>query len=137
MTVRGIRLVTAVAVVITWMSQAEVAWGQTVETGPSGLDLFNSYCATCHGTSAKGDGPMASSLKVRPADLTMIAARNGGVFNADQVAQIIDGRNPVKGHGGGQMPVWGDIFSKSIDPTPVAEKIKRLVSQLQTIQQKP
>ena len=43
-----------------------------------GPALSKAYCASCHGTDAKGDGPMAKSLKVKPADLTRIAARNGG-----------------------------------------------------------
>jgi hypothetical protein len=80
---------------------------------------------------------MASVLSKRPADLTLIARRNGGTFPADIVAKAIDGRSPVKGHGGGEMPVWGDAFSKSADPTPVAEKIARLVTYLESIQAKP
>ena len=52
-------------------------------------------------------------------------------------AQTADGRTPVKGHGGGSMPVWGDAFTKSsADATPTDEKIRRLVRYLETIQQK-
>jgi mono/diheme cytochrome c family protein len=43
-----------------------------------GPALSKAYCASCHGADGKGDGPMAKSLKVKPADLTRIAARNGG-----------------------------------------------------------
>jgi len=113
------------------------AAGQTTTAGVAGRTTFEVYCASCHGTSAKGDGPLASSMKQRPADLTEIAKRNGGTFPGEQVAQIIDGRKPVKGHGGGNMPVWGDAFAKSSDPSPVEEKIQRLVSYLQSIQVKP
>jgi hypothetical protein len=77
---------------------------------------------------------MASSLTKPPADLTQIARRNGGTFPADMVAKVIDGRSAVKGHGGGEMPVWGDAFSKSADKTPVADKIARIVSYLESIQ---
>jgi len=80
---------------------------------------------------------LASSLTPRPADLTLIAKRNGGTFDSDQIARIIDGRKPVKGHGGGEMPVWGDAFAKSVDKTPVEEKIQKLVEYLQAIQAKP
>jgi mono/diheme cytochrome c family protein len=100
---------------VGWVGCADNAWAQANVAAPSGIDTFNSYCATCHGTGGKGDGPLASSLRTRPPDLTLLAARNGGKFDPDQVAQIIDGRNPVKGHGGGEMPVWGEIFAKSID----------------------
>ena len=107
------------------------------QSGESGASIFSTYCATCHGTSAKGDGPLASSLTRKPADLTQIAKQNGGTFPSERVAQTIDGRKPVKGHGGGEMPVWGDAFAKSsADSTPPEEKIRRLVQYLEGIQQK-
>ena len=37
-----------------------------------GRKLFNQHCASCHGTDAKGHGPVAPSLKVSPTDLTAI-----------------------------------------------------------------
>lgn len=40
-----------------------------------GKKIFESLCWTCHGMSAKGDGPNASALKVRPADLGSSAIR--------------------------------------------------------------
>lgn len=101
--------------------------------------LFRTYCAACHGASARGDGPLADSMRRRPADLTQLAQRNKGVFAADQVQQIIDGRQPVKGHGGPDMPVWGDVFARSeggADPNVVQARIKALVMYLQGIQAK-
>lgn len=103
----------------------------------SGREVFRLYCASCHGTSAKGDGPVASSLTVRPADLTQIARRNAGKFDAAQVARTIDGRSPVKGHGGGDMPVWGDAFQRSNDPAAVNQRIQDLTAFLESIQAKP
>ena len=77
-----------------------------------GPALSKAYCASCHGTDAKGDGPMAKSLKVKPADLTRIAARNGGTFPLMRVERIISGEDqPPSGHGTSKMPVWGPIFS--------------------------
>ena len=128
-------------VVVVWLILGALlsARPTLAQSGPgvSGQSTFGLYCATCHGTSAKGDGPLASSMSLRPADLTRIAERNRGTFPADQVARIIDGRRPVKGHGGGDMPVWGDAFAKTADPTPVDEKIRRLVAYLESIQIKP
>jgi mono/diheme cytochrome c family protein len=68
--------------------------------GRPGSATFGIYCGSCHGTSAKGDGPLASQMKNRPADLTQTAKRNGGSFPTEQVARIIDGRSPVKGMAG-------------------------------------
>jgi mono/diheme cytochrome c family protein len=77
-----------------------------------GPALSQAYCASCHGTDAKGDGPMAKSLKVKPADLTRIAARNGGTFPLMRIERIISGEDqPPSGHGTSKMPVWGPIFS--------------------------
>ncbi|HSJ39706.1 MAG TPA: hypothetical protein VK955_01465, partial [Xanthobacteraceae bacterium] len=79
----------------------------------TGGEVFHTYCASCHGTSARGDGPLASSMIRKPANLVEIAKRNGGVFPSDLVFRTIEGRQPIKGHGGPDMPVWGDAFSKS------------------------
>ena len=44
---------------------------------------------------------------------TRLAQRNKGRFDAEKVQRIIDGRDPVKGHGGPDMPVWGDAFKQT------------------------
>ena len=78
-------------------------------------------------------------MRRRPANLTEIGKRNKGEFPADEVFKTIDGRTPVKGHGGPDMPVWGDVFSKSSDggdPAIVAARIKALVAYLESIQAK-
>ena len=73
-----------------------------------GPALSKAYCASCHGADAKGNGPMAKSLKVKPADLTRIAARNGGTFPLMRIERIISGEEqPPSGHGTSEMPVWG------------------------------
>ncbi len=99
--------------------------------------LFRTYCAACHGESAKGNGPLADSMRKRPADLTEIAKRNKGVFPKEQVYRMIDGREPVKGHGGADMPVWGDVFTRAVeggDPNVVQKRIEALVDYLAGIQ---
>ena len=59
-----------------------------------GRQLFVKYCASCHGTSARGDGPAAEALRVKPADLTQFAARNSGLFPVERTRRMIDGRDP-------------------------------------------
>ena len=103
----------------------------------SGATTYRLYCASCHGTSAKGDGPLASSMRIAPANLTEIAKRNGGAFPADRVARIIDGRSSSRAHGS-EMPVWGDAFAASrIDSASVGQRIQRLIAYLQSLQQPP
>ena len=105
---------------------------------PSGSGLYSTYCAVCHGADARGSGPLAETLKRRPADLTAIAKNNKGTFDPEMVRRIIDGRNPVKGHGGGDMPVWGDAFARSADagPAAVKDRVDALVEYLATRQSK-
>ncbi|MFN0114447.1 MAG: c-type cytochrome [Paracoccaceae bacterium] len=73
---------------------------------PSGKALYADFCAACHGASGKGDGPAAAGLAKRPADLTGIAVRNGGVFPTVRVMSTIDGYTR-RGDGTTIMPELG------------------------------
>lgn len=129
----------AVAALLPWAGSASA--DQTpagAKSIPAGSGLYSTYCAVCHGANGKGTGPLADSLKRRPPDLTMLAKNNGGTYDRDMVRQIVDGKNPVKGHGGGDMPVWGDAFERSADagPQAVKDRIDALVEYLSTLQAK-
>jgi mono/diheme cytochrome c family protein len=105
----------------------------------SGSAVFKTYCAVCHGKEAKGDGPLSGSLRFTPPDLTLLAKRNGGTYPSDQVFRMIDGRKPLKGHGGPDMPIWGDAFKGTADgfsEEKVKAKIDALVDFLKSIQEK-
>jgi mono/diheme cytochrome c family protein len=105
----------------------------------SGAQLYQEFCATCHGVDAHGNGPVALSLKARVPDLTLIAQRRGGVFPAEWVHQMIDGRSMPRAHGTSDMPVWGWEFygyegEDAARRQRVAELIDQLVAYLQSIQ---
>ena len=113
---------------------------ETMKQTTPGAEVFRTYCASCHGTAARGDGPLASAMIKKPANLTEIAKRNGGLFPSDLVFRTIDGRQPVRGHGGPDMPVWGDAFEKSReagDQERVKSVIQSLVDYLGSIQLRP
>lgn len=76
----------------------------------SGAEMFQNYCASCHGVDAKGGGPAAAALKKAPPDLTLISKRNGGKFPDFRVTHIIDGYEIQAYHGSREMPIWGDYF---------------------------
>jgi mono/diheme cytochrome c family protein len=76
-----------------------------------GKQEYLSKCASCHGRDAKGDGPVAGSLKQKVADLTMLAKNSGGVFPFARIYDVIDGREAVAAHGPRDMPVWGEEYS--------------------------
>lgn len=112
---------------------------ESIVTESSGPALYKGYCSSCHGSSAKGDGPIAHALRFQPADLTQIAKRAEGQFEADKVHRMIDGRNPVKGHGGADMPLWGDAFKRSgngYSDEAVSRRIDLLVQYLEGLQEK-
>ena len=106
--------------------------------GVSGSYTYRTYCATCHGLKGKGDGPLAESLRFHPPDLSQMARRNGGRYPADKVTKIVDGREPIDGHGGPDMPVWGDAFKNpetGFDDEKVKLKIRSVVDHLETLQE--
>ena len=126
---------------------ALIARGQT--TGPrqpplvipsmAGQDLYRFYCATCHGVDGKGKGPVASALRVAPADLTLLARRDGGTFPRDRIfAFVANGGSTASGaHGSKEMPIWGPIFF-ALDPsdTRAVMRIENIVQYLESIQAK-
>jgi mono/diheme cytochrome c family protein len=119
---------------------AGVSLAQTFEPlDLSGEELFQRYCAACHGADARGTGPVALTLNKRVPDLTGLAEAAGGRFPASAVREMIDGRSPVVAHGTRQMPVWGYEFWVEEGADRVAERtarrmIDRLVAYLESIQ---
>jgi mono/diheme cytochrome c family protein len=109
-----VTLVLASALVATAQeATTEVKHAPARPTSPaSGKEMFMSYCASCHGKDAKGDGPAASSLKTLPADLTTLAKRNGGNYPSDKVTSVLRGQANLVPHGDQEMPVWGPVFWK-------------------------
>ena len=105
----------------------------------AGRDLFNFYCASCHGIDGKGRGRVAPALKTQPPDLTTLAQQNGGTFPAAKVEEIIRGetRTTAPAHGSSDMPVWGPIFRGLDSRKEVNDaRIENLVKYIESIQAK-
>jgi mono/diheme cytochrome c family protein len=107
----------------------------------TGVELYRRFCASCHGDHARGDGTVAKSFKTEVPDLTRIAHRHGGVFPAEQIRKIIDGRKTLPPHGSREMPVWGFEFSQENQNAGYSDAqqrtddlIARLTEYLRTIQ---
>jgi len=97
---------TRVALLFILAGIAPAAWSQDFSQS-SGAELFQRFCASCHGKTAEGDGVVGPVLQIRAPDLTEIAKRHGGQFPDNKTYQIIDGRVPITAHGTRDMPVWG------------------------------
>ncbi|HEY7670583.1 MAG TPA: c-type cytochrome [Gammaproteobacteria bacterium] len=123
-----------------YMLTALAATAQTFDLADlTGAELFERFCAACHGSEAHGDGPVARGLATTVPDLTLISERNGGRFPADAIRETIDGRSPVLAHGTRVMPIWGYEFwvEEGADITAereARELMRRLVLYLESIQ---
>lgn len=104
----------------------------------SGKDMFNSYCAVCHGKDGKGAGPAASAMKSQPSDLTTLAQKNGGKYPSSHVASVIRGQATLVSHGTQDMPVWGPLLSSISQghEAQVQQRVANLVAYIETLQAK-
>ena len=105
---------------------------------PSGKAIYKQYCASCHGSDAKGRGPAAASLNTRPSDLTLLAKRHEGKFPRDYLTGVLRFGQTYSAHGSQEMPLWGPIFQyvDNYDETAVRQRIKNLCDYLESIQEK-
>lgn len=113
-----------------------------------GKAIFQLYCAACHGSDARGGGPVAADLKTPPPSLREITKRRQGKFDEAEIRAYIDGRNMPRAHGTPEMPVWGSLFRLIAEVSDMLasdeqgiekkaqERITLLVKYLQTIQDK-
>ena len=107
----GILSIAAAILGLAWSAQRAGPPKERLIDSIEGRALYKTYCATCHGPEAKGDGPRAATLKVAPPDLTRISARYRGTFPLMRIERIISGEEELpRGHG--PMPVWGPVFSQ-------------------------
>ena len=87
------------------------ALAQKDEVKARGEQLYQRYCATCHG-------------------------KQGGQFPFWRLYRIIDGREAITGHGPRDMPIWGDWFQTIGDQheDAVRGRIWQLLYYLESIQ---
>jgi len=138
------------AVVFAFLSVAGSALGAVAQTAGSpnpplvirslaGRDLFEFYCAPCHGRDGHGNGPVAAALEIAPPDLTLLARRNGGTFARQRVEAFVtnDGAALAQAHGTAEMPVWGPVF-RGLDPSDAMVKVRlaNVVKYIESIQVK-
>jgi mono/diheme cytochrome c family protein len=115
----------------------------TADAQEKGKKDYVTYCADCHGTAGTGNGVAAREIPgAPPPDLTTMARRNGGVFPAAAVTDLIDGRKQIPSHARLAMPFWGvtlqrpgEEFSPQSDAE-VKERIGAIVDYLKSIQRK-
>jgi len=103
-----------------------------VTNASSGEQQFSSYCAPCHGRSGKGDGPAATALTPKPADLTQLTRKTGkGAFPAKDFEDKLNGMMMSPAHGSADMPVWGPIFRQMGNESLRFYNLRKYVETLQ------
>jgi mono/diheme cytochrome c family protein len=100
-------------------------------------EMFNTYCAVCHGPDGRGGGPAATALKKAPADLTQIAIRNNGAFPEMKITEVLTaGAGETLSHGSKDMPIWGTLFKARGGESVARLRIFALTEYLKSIQRK-
>lgn len=104
---------------------------------PPGRQIYKQYCAACHGSDGRGNGPVERSLRKPPSDLTTLAKRHGGAFPDEYVTNVLRFGLGFSAHGSSEMPVWGPIFQdmEQHNEAAVRQRIKNLCEYLESIQQ--
>lgn len=103
---------------------------------------YRTYCASCHGVTGEGNGPVAGSLKNRPPDLTYLHQQEtDGAFPYRKVRNVIQG-NPdydkrFRSHGPADMPVWGKIIYEDSNERAgvTTARLRNLVAYIKSLQQ--
>lgn len=102
---------------------------------PSGRQLFFDHCASCHGTEGRGDGPLATELRVAPTNLRLLAQENDGRFPSRRLQRAIDGRGMPTAHGLPEMPVWGAVWKRQgLSEMQLSAQIISITSYISTLQ---
>lgn len=100
--------------------------------------MYSSYCAPCHGTDGRGNGPVAGALKTQPTDLTQLAKSNNGKYPDAHVTAVLQFGSSLPAHGSAQMPVWGPLLGKisNVHTQEKTLRISNLIRYLESIQAK-
>ena len=106
-----------------------------------GKEEYMAHCASCHGATGEGNGPVAGSLKNKPPNLTFLHQQEtDGAFPTQRVMDIIQGNKDYdknfRTHGPADMPVWGNVFYEEAgERSSIAKtRIRNLVDYIKSIQ---
>jgi mono/diheme cytochrome c family protein len=104
----------------------------------AGKQMYETYCATCHGTNGKGN-VNAAALLPAPTDLTLLSSRNGGKFPQHSVHYLLMSPDTYHDRAGTSMPSWGDAL-KSLEmsnPDLIRIRVHNLMGYLEKMQAAP
>jgi mono/diheme cytochrome c family protein len=88
-----------------------------------GSNLYQHYCAACHGEEGHGNGPASRLVKSPVPDLTLIIVRDNG-FDPVHVQKHIEGAYAVD-----PMPDWHSVLRTTYD----SDAMERLIARNLTV----
>jgi mono/diheme cytochrome c family protein len=135
MRLRALRPIIVITASLVILVAAQGALGQTSRSS-DGAAMYRSYCAACHGPKGGGNGPVASTLKSKPTDLSRLAKNNGGQFPRERMMMILSYGADVRSHGTVDMPLWGSMFRTVGGEQDAQQRIAALSSYIETLQVK-
>jgi mono/diheme cytochrome c family protein len=120
---------------LAWMAWAAPSRPNQREEYTSGAHLYRAYCASCHGDTGRGDGPVAD-LGPRPPDLTQLTRKAGGTFPRAEVLAVLRQTRRLPGHQAPAMPNWLELLRRSEhrDERVVEQRLDALVAHIESLQ---
>ena len=97
-----------------------------------GAQMYQAYCASCHGKTGKGDGPAASAMKSKPTDLTLLSKAHPGGLSQKDFEDRVQGQSMPLAHGSTPMPVWGPVFRALGNDQLRIYNLKKYIDSMQT-----
>ncbi len=97
-------------------SQLESASLNSPSDTQAGKTLYENFCLSCHGPTGKGDGPAASTLQPKPADLSALLQSQEDAYLAARISEGKDGT---------AMVAWKNVLSEA--------QIRQIVAYLRTL----
>jgi mono/diheme cytochrome c family protein len=82
----------------------------------AGKILYENFCLSCHGPAGKGDGPAASTLQPKPADLAALLQSRDDAYLAARISEGKDGT---------AMAAWKNVLNEA--------QIRQVVAYLRTL----
>jgi mono/diheme cytochrome c family protein len=116
-------------------SYAEAQDRKAPEDYNSGAYLYRTFCASCHGATGKGDGPVADLSTPRPPDLTVLQRDAGGLFPRARVAAALEDSSKLAGHRSAAMPDWKQVLRRT-EGARAQEHLNALVAHIEALQVK-
>jgi cytochrome c len=132
--VRAVGMAALVLLVAAALAQAPTE-GTDPDAVRSGEVVYGTYCLGCHGEEGRGDGLDGQEMRVRPADLTKLAASAGGEFPQHRVLAIVLGEADGVD---AEMMIWCDLLRLSSgSPDTSREQARDVVAYVESLQRLP